>query len=69
MLIRWSWGRVPLGEINYLTFSFPRSGNKTKRGVYFHHSTQHDMSRKFGKKWGTTCLKFFIHDSYLSIYM
>ena len=41
---RWLCFRFPLKEINYLMFSFPRSGNEAKPRVEFRHST-HNASR------------------------
>ena len=32
--------RFLFGEIKYLIFSFPRSGNEVKHGVEFRHSTR-----------------------------
>ena len=46
------WVSFPLAEIKYVIFSIiPRSGNKAKRGVEFHHSTCNDsrIRRKVGK--------------------
>ena len=45
------WLRLPLEEIKYLIFLFPRSGVQVKRGVEFRHSIRSaPIIREFGSR-------------------
>ena len=61
----------PLGEFKYLIFSFPRSANKTKRGVEFCHSPQrHENSGESGEQSMLTLSSLWsMRHFYITVYV